>query len=1297
MEKFNKKTLIIGLLIFIGLLILAVTTFAQTNVGSKDLNPPSNLIANVEDENDVNLFWNQPSSGDSTYLHWDSGENEDSFGNFLNPVTYLFASKYDPVHIEAYDGWNITQLRFWISNPLPTVKIKVWTGPDATEIYSQDVHTFNVNDWTEIDFDIPVTIDASTELWVGLYVDMPVPGPVMGTDSGPAIDGYGNMYNLYGTWYHDFDLNWNIQALIEEPAPPVSLHWDSGENNDSWGFFLGSAQFDAAAKWDPVHIEAYDNWQITEMRFWITNPMPTIQLKIWSGPDATEIYSQDISSFNVNDWTEVTLDNPVTIDANTQLWAGLYVDMPVAGAVMGLDEGPAIDGYGNMYKYFGTWYSDVSGNWNIQITVENPDAKGIDGLLGYNVFRNGDQINEDTWGSTAFVDENLLNGTYNYYVTAVYDEGESDPSNTVEVIIAQPVIAFADSMALVDLYNNCNGPNWALNDYWLEGPVNEWYGVVTEGTRVTQLWRQSNNLTGDIPESIGNLTALEKLHLESNQITSMPESIGNLTALTELWLGWTPITIIPGSIGNLINLEQLHLGSMVNPLGTLPDEICNLESLEWLALGGSGLNSLPENFGNLTSVESCFLWGNNLTELPAGFGGMENLNYLSLDDNQLTTLPDSFGDLDNLSRLFIENNQLTHFPESFGDLESLDSLWVRWNQINVLPESFGNLADLNYLRMTGNNLTELPASFTDLATLEELYLFNNQLEYLPEDLGNLNTLFFLDVGANNIDEIPESIGELVALNIFAANGNNLTAIPESFGNLEPDSVFIHDNQITELPVSLFDNSFDIFVIQENNLQFGSIEPFMDNNIELFYYGLQAMIGQDTVLEVVNNESLSYSIEVSGENNIYTWYKEGVLLLDQTTNTLYLENASYDDQGTYVLKVTNTIVPDLELVSYDAELSIITGGVQTINLVTGYQFVSSRFIPENPDMLVVVEEILNENLDFVRNSAGQMLRKIGPVWVNGIGNWIVEQGYLVKMFAADSFTICGEPVTPGTPIDVELGFQFVSYFPAAPMDALVAFETIVGDDLDFIRNSAGQMLRKIGPVWVNGIGDCNPGEGYLIKMFADGEIIYPALAKSSGKIPSVPTYFTFEGGNAADPVYTLYLKGLEIGDEVAAYDGDIMLGATKINSQNAFENELPVFSTLINGQGYEVGNLIILKVWSGNTVVSTDFAMESIYNSYVSKVYPGNDGEFSIVKVNKSTSVTNSELEIYPNPATNLINIISQIEIINIKVYNHVGQSVYEAGVNNLNVQINTNNFESGVYIVKIETCKGIETQKFIIK
>jgi Leucine-rich repeat (LRR) protein len=858
-------------------------------------------------------------------------------------------------------------MRFFVATPIPTIKLKILTGPGATEIYSQDVPDYNVNTWTEITLDTPVTIDANTQLWAGLNIDMPVPGAVMGCDEGPAIAGYGDLYKYNGTWYNG-GLNWNIQIQVEEPDLPTYLHWDSGENATSFGNFLQPIEMDFVTKWDPDHIAAYDGWTLTKMRFYLTNPSPTVKLKIWTGPGATEIYSQDISDFNVNDWTEITLDTPVTIDASTQFWAGLNIDMPVTGAVIGQDEGPAIDNYGNIYRYNGTWYSDFNRNWNIQLQVEDPNNREVNGLLGYNIYRDDEQINQNTWTSTSYVDENMLNGTYDYYVTAVYDEGESDPTDTIEVVISQPVINYADSMALVDLYNNCNGPNWATNDLWLEGPVNEWYGVTTTGTRVTSLWRQSNNLTGDIPESIGDLTALEQLHLESNTINSIPESIGNLRELEILWLGWNPLVSVPESIGNLVKLKQLHLGSMDIPLGTLPDSICNLVNLEWFALGGSGLNSLPDNFGNLTSLVNLFLWSNNLTELPAGFGDLESLQYLILNNNQLTTLPDSFGDLDQLSQLFIEDNQLTHFPESFGDLASLDSLWVRFNQISSLPESFGNLSDLNLLKMSVNNLTSLPASFSNLATVNEVYLDNNQIaslpdnfgnfpmlelmilstnnitaipesignisslktlflnnnqiEAVPESIGNLSSLQSLGLGGNNISVIPESIGNLSTLGYIGITNNNITALPETFGNLEADTVLISNNQIAELPASMFDNIFQYLLVQENALQFGSIEPLINSVTKLFIYEPQAMIGTDTTITAVLGQTVNYTIEVSGENNVYTWYKNGIAMGGQNTNTLQLQNIGNGDAGIYQLKVTNTIIPDLTLESYNMELVIV---------------------------------------------------------------------------------------------------------------------------------------------------------------------------------------------------------------------------------------------------------------------------------------------------------------------------------------------------------------------------------------
>jgi len=169
------------------------------------------------------------------------------------------------------------------------------------------------------------------------------------------------------------------------------------------------------------------------------------------------------------------------------------------------------------------------------------------------------------------------------------------------------------------------------------------------------------------------------------------------------------------------------------------------------------------------------------------------------------------------------------------------------------------------------------------------------------------------------------------------------------------------------------------------------------------------------------------------------------------------------------------------------------------------------------MIEVMTDVLNENLDFVRNSQGSVLRKIGPNWVNNIGDWIFDEGYLVKMFGNGSFTITGTQVEPSTPISLAAGFQFVSYLPTSAMDALVAFGTIVGDDLAFVRDSQGSMLRKIGPNWVNGIGDCQPDEGYLIKMFADGVLIYPGSSSFTCGDPFTDprdeqTYTTVQIGN-----------------------------------------------------------------------------------------------------------------------------------------------------------------------------------------
>ncbi|MBN3036591.1 MAG: T9SS type A sorting domain-containing protein, partial [Bacteroidales bacterium] len=69
------------------------------------------------------------------------------------------------------------------------------------------------------------------------------------------------------------------------------------------------------------------------------------------------------------------------------------------------------------------------------VETVKPIGNLSDGLLGYNVYRDGNKINASMVTALEYDDMDLPVGYYEYYVTAVYDEGESGPSNKVYVDI----------------------------------------------------------------------------------------------------------------------------------------------------------------------------------------------------------------------------------------------------------------------------------------------------------------------------------------------------------------------------------------------------------------------------------------------------------------------------------------------------------------------------------------------------------------------------------------------------------------------------------------------------------------------------------------------------------------------------------------------------------------------------------------------------------------------------------------------------------------------------------------------
>ena len=482
------------------------------------------------------------------------------------------------------------------------------------------------------------------------------------------------------------------------------------------------------------------------------------------------------------------------------------------------------------------------------------------------------------------------------------------------VIVTQAAVKGAslslmtDSLALVDLFNSTNGPGWNNHTNWLTGPVSTWYGITIDTNRVTGIYLVSNNLTGTIPNSIGNLSKLNTLDLSNNQLNglipttlfylsnlnylylfknqlsgSIPDNIGNLSQLRVIYIFSNKLTgSIPASVENLINLQQLAVNN--NQLnGNITSYLCNLPDLKMLDLGDNQLNgNIPSSIGNLTQLQYCYFNNNQLSgNIPSSIGDLINLIQLDISTNQLDgTIPSSISNLANLSWLALEDNKLSGIiPSSTGNLTLLQYFIISSNQLSgPIPFSIGNLTKLNWILFEDNQLSGI----------------------IPNFIGNLTNLTEIDLSDNKFSgPIPSSIKNLSDLEYFYISDNNFTGLPE-------------------LPVSAYSNQYA--KVDSNNLTFNSIVP---NITKLSTYSNQAEVGNtDTVNGTIGNSiAINLGIDSTLTTNVYTWYKNGTFYKTTAVNNLVINNFTASDTGVYTCTITNSSAPQLTLYSYPTTLVI----------------------------------------------------------------------------------------------------------------------------------------------------------------------------------------------------------------------------------------------------------------------------------------------------------------------------------------------------------------------------------------
>jgi pyrimidine operon attenuation protein/uracil phosphoribosyltransferase len=76
---------------------------------------------------------------------------------------------------------------------------------------------------------------------------------------------------------------------------------------------------------------------------------------------------------------------------------------------------------------------------------------------------------------------------------------------------------------------------------------------------------------------------------------------------------------------------------------------------------------------------------------------------------------------------------------------------------------------------------------------------------------------------------------------------------------------------------------------------------------------------------------------------------------------------------------------------------------------------------------------------------------------------------------------------------------------------------------------------------------------------------------------------------------------------------------------------------------------------------------------------------------------NGSLSLYPNPATDVVNIVSGYKIREVEIINYIGQMIFKIeNVNLKNLKVDISAFRAGFYFVKVTTVGGTRITKITV-
>ncbi|NBC65098.1 MAG: T9SS type A sorting domain-containing protein [Bacteroidetes bacterium] len=447
----------------------------------------------------------------------------------------------------------------------------------------------------------------------------------------------------------------------------------------------------------------------------------------------------------------------------------------------------------------------------------------------------------------------------------------------IKPIVAQTVDSSeGDRQALMDLFQSTNGSQWKNKKGWSTNSMDlkdDIWGVGVEmiggELRVVHIDLQrgtksppepfsdpadplpGNNIEGQLPSSIGNLSEIRYFNIKQNFFTgTLPQSIGKWTKVERILIGG--------------HTREPALGKYNHPIaGGVSASGKTLHSTNKFS------GSIPDIFGNLTSLE--------VFEAQ----GLAQLTPSLKDSNQgfTGTIPNNWPS--SLQMLFLGGNHLEgNIPVGLTNTD-LRILHLYFNNMsgNLIPE-LGNLIDATHIRLGENNFTgSIPSQWSGFQALRLLTMEKNDITgELPAFLFDGRNSFRegFRVEFNNMSgEIPQNAvttGDSRHWNVFSLAYNNFSGpIPDWVANLRWIQLNLQKNNFSgDLPAGFHDSNALIWKrirnlrLNDNNLTGPLPQANPGPKIWLFY--LQNNDFDGTFSSEFGESTTTRTLRVRVENN-----------------------------------------------------------------------------------------------------------------------------------------------------------------------------------------------------------------------------------------------------------------------------------------------------------------------------------------------------------------------------------------------------------------------------------------------